>query len=279
MRAQFPAMLTDPALIEALTFRGLAPKTVKTYRLAIHDVGRWCEDQGTDLDTMSATSLAAFIATKPPSWSTRHRFHCSLQHYWEIVKRADPPLAVIRRPPKPRMVCRALDEDDSRILAKAARARGDRKGLAVCCGLYAALRREEIATLRWDAFSDDGHDEWLRVTGKREKTADIPVHPVLAELLACEPRTSEWVFPGRYPHRPVCPATIWDWVRIVARDAGVPVIPPHILRHTSLAEANDATGDLRGVQEFARHSDPEMTSGYTRVSTRRLRAVVASLSY
>ena len=45
------------------------------------------------------------------------------------------------------------------------------------------------------------------------------------------------------------------------------------LRHTCLTVANDTTHDLRAVQEFARHSDPDTTSGYTRVTGDRLSSI------
>ena len=148
-------------------------------------------------------------------------------------------------------------------------------GLAVVLGLYQALRREEIASLRWDAF-EDGR---LKVTGKGDKTARIPIHPVVAELLIQHPRHSPFLFPGRFGDH-VTPATIWEWARKVGREAGVPMpVRPHELRHTCLATANDRTGDLRAVQSFARHTKPQTTAGYTRASKRRLDAVVQAIDY
>jgi hypothetical protein len=41
--------------------------------------------------------------------------------------------------------------------------------------------------------------------------------------------------------------------------AGIPNLSPDRLRHTAIATVNDATGDLRTAQEFARHADIETT--------------------
>jgi integrase len=147
-------------------------------------------------------------------------------------------------------------------------------GLAVALGLYQALRRTEIAELRWDCFEDG----WLTLTGKGGVTANLPVHPVVAELLERHDRSGPWLFPGRFGG-PVTPATIWQWIRDLADEAGIVGMTTHRLRHTALATANDATGDLRSVQAFARHADPRVTAGYTRASRRRLQAVVASIDY
>lgn len=173
------------------------------------------------------------------------------------------------------MVCRALDPDDARILAKAGRTARGPAGLAVALALYLGLRREEMAALRWDAFRAG----WVTIVGKGDRSRTLPVHPVVTDLLAKHPRTDEtWVFPGRdRPH--VSPATIWEWIRNVAEAAGVGQVPPHQLRHTCLATANDSTGDLRSTQEWAGHSRPETTAGYTRTTAKRLTAVMEALDY
>lgn len=245
------------------------------YARTIVAAERWCEVQGLALASLSGELLVEYVATRPLTHSSRTILRASLRHYWEHVGRDDPPLQAVRVPPEPRHACRALEEDDARILAKAARARGDRKGQAVILGLYQAMRREEIASAEWAWLREPGH---IRIMGKGSKERRIPLHPVAAEALTWLPRMGAYIFAGRYGG-PVTPATIWAWVREVSEGAGVPIVPPHVLRHTSLATANDNTGDLRAVQAFAGHAKPETTATYTRATGRRLAAVVASLDY
>lgn len=254
---------------------GLAPKTARLYARNILAAERWCAEQSQDLATLAPELVVELAATKPLTHSSRTILRAALRHYWEHAGRDDPPLKAIRVPPEPRHVCRALEEDDARILAKAARAREDRKGLAVILGLYQAMRREEIASMPWAWLREAGH---VRVMGKGAVERRLPLHSVAAQALTWVPRSGAYIFTGRFGG-PVTPATIWAWVREVSADAGVPVVPPHVLRHTSLATANDNTGDLRAVQAFAGHAKPETTAGYTRATGRRLAAVVASLDY
>jgi integrase len=174
------------------------------------------------------------------------------------------------------MVCRALEGDEAKNLARVALERNDGPGLAVILGLYQALRREEIATLRWENFDDRG---WLTVTGKGGLTASIPVRATVTEMLALRERHNDFIFPGQTSGRSVTPTTVWNWVRLVAKEAGLSGVTPHRLRHTALATANDNTGDLRSVQAFARHADPRVTAGYTRATSKRLTAVVNSIDY
>lgn len=54
-------------------------------------------------------------------------------------------------------------------------------------------------------------------------------------------------------------------------------LTPHRLRHTSLAIANDETGNLRAVQTFARHADPRTMAGYTRTRRKELLRILSAL--
>lgn len=266
-----------------LDFRalGLAPRTAQLYARTIVAAQRWCDRQGLDLDTLPVARLIEYAETKPLTHSSRLALRCALRHYWDLVGRDQPPLRAIRVPPEPEGVCKALEDADARMLAKAARTRRDLRGFAVLLGMYAGLRRAEIATVRWEWFHapDSTFPNGVLVPiGKGSKQRRIPIHWAIAEAMESIERTSPWVFPGRFGGH-VSLATIWDWVRQVSEEAGVPVVPPHVLRHTALAHANDQTGDLRAVQSLAGHAKPETTSRYTRATSRRLRAAVDSLDY
>jgi integrase len=71
-----------------------------------------------------------------------------------------------------------------------------------------------------------------------------------------------------------------DWLTCRAADIGVIATGwPNTHSARSLAEANDRSGNLRAVQDLARHSRPETTAGYTRTTAARLKAVVAMIDY
>ena len=72
-------------------------------------------------------------------------------------------------------------------------------------------------------------------------------------------------------------ATVWDWTSQVAEVAGLGHVTTHQLRHTSLTTALDNTGNLRSVMEFARHSRPQTTAGYTRTTKEQLLEVSDAL--
>jgi hypothetical protein len=183
---------------EALMARGLSARSATLYQRELWRIERWCEANGWTLKNVPASALTAYLETRPPTWATRKLIRHSLAHYWALAGRRNPPLWALPIPRKPRMRCRALEPDEARRLAKVARARGDRLGLAVLLALYLGLRREEIAQLRWADFLADG---WLRVFGKGGTTAQLPLHPAVLNALAKASRSSEWVFPGQRQHR------------------------------------------------------------------------------
>lgn len=253
---------------------GLAARTVSYYVRRAEHAETWLAEQGSDLRRASAALIGAYASTLPNSHSTRGQVASALGHYWEWVERPNPPLKAIRVPPQPSMLCRALEPEQAARLKMIASGWWP-EGISVLFGLYLALRREEIAKAEWSRF--DPAMEWYTVTGKNSKTATLPVHPILKAELLKHRRVRGWVFQGRFGGH-VTPATIWDWTRQVAREADL-TLTTHQLRHTALATANDNLGDLRAVMEFARHSDPSVTSGYTRTTARRLEDVMRSLRY
>jgi integrase len=259
---------------EYLLSVGLKPMTIRAYLSVLARAQAVLEDLGSDLASASARDLSAAATAAGESHSARGQLRCALKHFYTWQNRMDAPLKAVRVPPSPRMVNKALDPDQAKALLDAARGWWPQGG-AVLFGLFLALRRSEIAISEWERF-DEGMN-WYTVTGKGDKTATIPVHPILREEL--EPRRgSGYIFPGRWDigsH----PNTIWSWTKEVAREAGIPVFTTHQLRHTALTTALDNTGNLRSVMEFARHEKPDTTAGYTRTTKAQLQTVSDALNY
>ena len=264
----------DPHFMEYLIGEGLSDRTVALYSQRLAVAVRWAELHGTTLLDAGPSTIRAYAKECVQfSHSSRGQAVAMLRHYWEWKHRPYPPYKAIRVPPQPEMVCRAIEDDQARDLVKVALG-WKPEGTAVLFGMYLALRRTEIAAAEWSRFTDDMG--WYTVTGKRDKTATLPVHPTLrAEL---EDGGEGYLFPGRLGGH-VAPATVWDWVKQVAAEVGLHDFTTHQLRHTALTTANDRTGDLRAVQTFARHENPETTAGYTRTKRVRLREISDSLDY
>ena len=258
---------------------GKSMRTAYIYARHLERAETFLAGRGRTLADCGPLDVAALAETVRKSHSSRGQLRAALVAAWDIQGRLDGPIRAVRVPPKPRGSCRALEVDVAAQLERAAWDRFDEPGLAVLIGLYAALRRFEIAKLRWEDIELDAlsRPTWISVMGKGEKVADVPVHPVLAEALMRFWRPQGWVFRGRWSG-PVVPDTIWRWTVQVAREAGIRCTT-HVLRHTALAEVNDRTGDLRTTQEIARHARPEETARYTRTTKARMIRAISSIDY
>lgn len=255
---------------------GLGTKTISRYVRWVRDADEWLQKRGLSLDEATATQIREWSEERVRnSHSCRGQASAALGHYWRSIGRLQAPFKAIRIPPAPEYESQAIDEDEVRAVVKVALGWWP-QGTVVLCGLYLALRRFEIAKMEWERFSPDL--EWYTVTGKYDKTKALPVHPILQEELA-ERRGRGWVFPGRFPGTHVTEATVWEWTKVVGRAAGLSDLRTHQLRHTALTTANDTLGDLRAVQQFARHSDPATTAIYTRVRKQQLQRVAEALDY
>lgn len=265
------AVLDSTAYRERLTAKGRSAKTIRLYLRAVQRAAQAC----CPLESVSAVDLAAYVDGLPLAYSTRLHLRTALTEYWAMLG-VDGPVGAVRVPRKPRGRCLALSEDQARSMVKAAMGWYP-QGLAALFGFYLALRSSEIAATRMDRFAPDL--SWYTVTGKNDITAALPVHPTLAaEVRAAD--IDGWLFPGGNGRAHVTGATVWNWVNRVAEAADVDEkVWPHRLRHTALATANDRTGDLRSVADFARHRDTTTTMLYTRTTERNMRRVAEALDY
>jgi integrase len=262
---------------EAWIAEGLSEKTIHAYLLVLERSERWLRAHGTSVLEAKPSEIRELADAWPRTRSSRVQLRTALGRAWQVAERRQAPLSAVLVPTKPRYVCRALSEPQASALARRARAAGGVEGLAVLLALYAGLRRSEIASLRWADI--DLEVGWLRIVGKGDVTAELPIHHELAQALVDVGRQGPFVFPGSRGRAHVTPATVWGWSRRLSAEAIGLEVSTHRLRHTAIATLNDRTGDLRTAQAFARHASPETTVLYTRVPRARLEAAVATLDY
>jgi len=254
---------------------GMSDKTIDHYSSMLWRAECWAEMRGLALVELDARTLAEYSETL--SGSSRRSFRSALRAYYAALEVDDAPIGAVRPPRKPPLLPKPLELDEAQKLFAVAVAEGGRRGIAVMLALLLGLRRFEIAKLRFADFANG----LVRIVGKCQRDLSLPVPELVMRAVDGLPHESPFLFPGQSGAH-VTPATVWLWVRSLGREAGIGDVAAHRLRHTCLTIANDETGDLRAVQTFARHADPETTAGYTRVTQERLlsigRAVLGALS-
>ena len=152
--------------------------------------------------------------------------------------------------------------------------------------LYATgIRVAELVSM--DIADIDFSNRTIKVTGKGNKQRVVPFglpaqraleiwleqgRPVLARTAtdAVKSRAANALFLGARGGR-IDQRIARDIVHRAAREAGVPDISPHALRHSAATHMLDGGADLREVQEMLGHSSLKTTQRYTHVSIEQLK--------
>lgn len=256
--------------------QGFADRTVAEYDKWARRWQRWCWAHDTDPTHAPIGLLVAWAQTIPPSWASRKQAHTALGHLHTYLGRDDDAHHAIRIPAKPSTSTRALPDADAHRLHQGAVLYGGREGAAVLLGLYTGARRLEIARFAWAGVDfDRGRIRWTRAKGGG--TADMLLHPELEKALVRLPRSGDHLFPGNNGRAHVTPATVWNWVRKVARTVGVQV-RTHELRASWITELTDNVGLLEAA-ELAGHKDPRVTMHYVKGRQETKDAAVAGVTY
>jgi len=150
--------------------------------------------------------------------------------------------------------------------------------------MYACgLRVSEVVNLKMSQLHFE--DGYIRVRGKGSKERLVPVAKASAKRVDTwldrvrpvwsgeETSATGFVFLSVRGHQ-LTRARIWQLIRELARDAGLPNhVHPHTLRHSFASHLLSAGAPLRTIQEMLGHADISTTQIYTHVDAQRLRDV------
>jgi integrase len=171
------------------------------------------------------------------------------------------------------------DIELGRVLQECPKRHGPLIGLA----LWTGLRYSELRGLRWDCvFPDDaephalivrsGHAEWT----KSHRARRVPLLEEAVGFLRAAPRSSEFVFTGRFRGM-IEPGTSGASRAIAVK---VPGFHFHRLRHTFASRFVRAGGNLRVLQRILGHASIKTTERYVRLFdadvSREMRALPAN---
>ena len=141
------------------------------------------------------------------------------------------------------------------------------------------LRVSELVTLKLsDLYLDE---QFLRVTGKGQKTRLVPMSPVAIKQLQLwfidrnamniKPGEEDYVFLNRRGAH-LTRTMILIMIKRLGQEAGIAkTISPHTLRHSFATSLLEGGADLRSIQAMLGHESIGTTEIYTHISTTTLR--------
>lgn len=143
----------------------------------------------------------------------------------------------------------------------------------VLVALNTGMRRGEILHLRWSDLTEDS----ITVRGTTAKSSQTRVIPMNAEVKRVFERwsaNSEWVFPGRDTSPLTTVKKSWGGIK---KDAGLPNLRFHDLRHTFATRVLQRGNDIKTVQDLLGHADVTTTTKYLHATDDTKRKAVESL--
>ena len=141
------------------------------------------------------------------------------------------------------------------------------------------LRVSELVTLKLsDLYLDE---QFLRVTGKGQKTRLVPISPVAIKQLQLwfvdrnamniKPGEEDYVFLNRRGAH-LTRTMILIMIKRLGQEAGIAkTISPHTLRHSFATSLLEGGADLRSIQAMLGHESIGTTEIYTHISATTLR--------
>lgn len=259
--------------VDWLDRQDYAPSTRTLYIRYVARFADWLSERGWTIEAIpNWKCVRDYARSLPNTYGSRNAFKSALLAYGKANSQDVSEWAVEVPKPK-RGVYRGLatDEDKDRLLF-AARSLGPEPYAACCLLYYQALRRHEAAKVRWDEVASGR----IRGVGKGRMEFDRPLHERTAEALSRLTPDGPWVFPGRIAGTHISPNQVWFWCRLAGERAGLGLITPHQLRHTSIAIFSDAVG-IRAAADHARHTDTRHTMRYTRTTPKTEREGMEAL--
>jgi integrase/recombinase XerD len=273
--------------------KGYSEHTVAAYRndltqflayLADVDVSSW-QDVGRD----HIQDYVLFLNGRGYASSTVARKVAAVKSYFHFLVvdgvLGDDPTAAVDSPPVDKHLPRPLSPDEmARLLMAPAKSNSPKalRDRALLELMYATgMRASEVIGLKVSAL--DLEDGTVRCLGKGRKERIMPLHPRAQEVLGDylengRPRLlrgqDQMALFVNHRGRPLTRQGLWLLVKDYAEEAGiVRKVTPHTLRHSFATHLLDGGAGLREVQHLLGHTNIASTQIYTKVSSRRKRAV------
>ncbi len=266
--------LEEYANNDYLPFAGVHKKSVgddeaklKMYILPKFGRRRLCDISRQDVDlyrTEIAEKLSHASANRHHSLLSR-MFNLAIQ--WDILK--DNPCSRLKKFRERTDAGRFLSPDEiARLLAALADEPNKVASSALMVLMFSGLRREEVATARKEHYDAERGLLFLPNT-KAQKSRWVPINDIAKEVIAQLPESySEWLFPGRFPGRPIHNLRK-PFERALAK-AGLGKMRIHDLRVNFASNAASAGVSLFQIQSLLGHSSPVMTMKYAFLAGRAL---------
>ncbi len=259
-------------MIEELKLRNFAVNTQEAYLRA---VTKFAEHFGKSPDQLGKdevrTYLLHLVEKRQASWSRYNIALCALRFLYHVVLERDSLLDGVPFPKGEKKLPVVLSMGEVTQFLRVIR---NLKHRAMFMTMYSGgLRVSELLELK--ASDIDSARMLIRIRqGKGRKDRYVGLSERLLLLLKeywKARRPTDYLFPGRFPGKPMTRASAGLLCRKIAKQAGLTKrVTPHTLRHSYATHLLECGTDLRTIQILLGHRSIRTTALYTHVSRKTL---------
>ena len=277
----------DSFLSHLEVVRHLSPHTISSYRRDLDSFFTFLKEKNDSWEEVQDHQVRGFVAQERRrglSARSIQRALSSIRSFFnylldeEVVETN--PAANISSPKSAQLLPKALDTDlVKRLLDFKPQGDIEIRDKAMVELLYSSgLRLSELCSLNMDSISVK--ERSCRVVGKGNKTRDLPVGEKAIQslrdwLLVRENISSDAnkaLFLNKNGKR-ISTRSVQLRLDRLSKKRGLPMVNPHMLRHSFASHILESSGDLRAVQEMLGHSDIGTTQIYTKLDFQHLSKV------
>ena len=277
----------DSFLSHLEVVRHLSPHTISSYRRDLDSFFTFLKEKHDSWEEVQDHHVRGFVAQERRrglSARSIQRALSSIRSFFnylldeEVVETN--PAANISSPKSAQLLPKALDTDlVKRLLDFKPQGDIEIRDKAMVELLYSSgLRLSELCGLNMDSVSIK--ERSCRVVGKGNKTRDLPVGEKAIQslrdwLLVRENISSDAnkaLFLNKNGKR-ISTRSVQLRLERLSKKRGLPMVNPHMLRHSFASHILESSGDLRAVQEMLGHSDIGTTQIYTKLDFQHLSKV------
>ena len=277
----------DSFLSHLEVVRHLSPHTISSYRRDLDSFFTFLKEKNDSWEEVQDHQVRGFVAQERRrglSARSIQRALSSIRSFFnylldeEVVETN--PAANISSPKSAQLLPKALDTDlVKRLLDFKPQGDIEIRDKAMVELLYSSgLRLSELCGLNMESVSIK--ERSCRVVGKGNKTRDLPVGEKAIQslrdwLLVRENISSDAnkaLFLNKNGKR-ISTRSVQLRLERLSKKRGLPMVNPHMLRHSFASHILESSGDLRAVQEMLGHSDIGTTQIYTKLDFQHLSKV------
>jgi len=171
------------------------------------------------------------------------------------------PIAKVRRPRLPRTIREAATPEQVQALLDTPKPQHRQAMLLLMAD--SGLRVNELATLQINCTNLDRH--LVTVIGKGNKARQVPIAPLTSSILKAhiaELRSIDyldnWTFPSA-GNSHTSPDSIRSYMERLCKQAGIPKVTPHQLRHYAATQMLSHGANLKAVSKILGHANTSTT--------------------